>query len=64
MNILQQLCLKERLQCLPVGRFIEVCTGQGQLSRLLFNAGWTGTGYDPNPEPLAAAGVYNPLVNS
>jgi len=58
-TVLQQMYLKERLAAIPAGRFIEVGTGQGQLSRLLLNAGWTGTGYDLNPESLACARVAN-----
>lgn len=38
--------LKERLQKLPIGDFIEVGPGSGEISNLLLSLGWKGSAYD------------------
>ena len=48
-TILQLRYLRERLSLIHPGRFIEVGTGAGEVSALLLEAGWTGTGYEPGP---------------
>jgi SAM-dependent methyltransferase len=53
-TILQLRFVRERLQHVPPGRFIEVGTGAGELSALLLRAGWTGTGYEPGPAAARA----------
>jgi len=39
--------LKERFRRLRPGRFIDIGAGDGRLSRLLLDSGWTGTGFEP-----------------
>jgi SAM-dependent methyltransferase len=58
-TILQQMYFKERLRRLPRGRFVEVGTGQGIVSRTLLDLGWNGSGYDLNGESLAIAAQVN-----
>lgn len=45
-TILQHLYLKERLARLRPGRFLEVGCGQGDISAILLQSGWKGTGID------------------
>jgi SAM-dependent methyltransferase len=54
-TILQNLYLKERLGLIPPGRFIEIGAGQGVTSHLLLELGWTGEGYELNPESAQSA---------
>jgi len=49
-TILQLMYLKERLQKLPVGTFIEIGPGSGDITSLLLSLGWTGIAFDLNPE--------------
>ncbi len=51
--------VKERLQRLNPGRFIEIGIGQGQLSNLILNLGWTGIGFDLNSDTLQVAKKIN-----
>ena len=46
--------LKERLRRLLPGRFIDVGAGDGRLSRLLLDSGWSGTGFEPGPAATTA----------
>lgn len=45
-TILQLLYLRERLERLVPGRFIEIGPGSGEISGLLLELGWVGTAYD------------------
>jgi SAM-dependent methyltransferase len=54
-TILQFMYFKERLKGKKPGNFIEVGVGQGNLSKLLLEAGWKGTGYELNPESIQKA---------
>src|SRR5438067_2093475 len=58
-TLLQHMYLKERLKLRPPGRFIEVGVGQGVLSKLLLDAGWSGEGYELNPHSIANATALN-----
>lgn len=46
--------LKERLLRLPVGKFIEVGPGSGEITRLLLEMGWTGRSYDLEEKTISA----------
>lgn len=48
--------VRERLRRVNVGRFIEVGVGDGSMSNLLLELGWTGTGYDLSDTAIANAG--------
>jgi SAM-dependent methyltransferase len=58
-SILQHMYLRERLSNLPVGRFLEIGSGRGAVAKILLDLGWTGVGYDLNPEALAEATELN-----
>lgn len=58
-TILQLMYLKERLRGLTPGRFVEIGVGQGFLSKLLLDQGWTGVGFDLNPESIVNAKDLN-----
>ena len=58
-TILLQQYLRERLARRPPGRFIEIGCGNGQMSRVLLEARWSGVGYDLNPRALAVARSFN-----
>ncbi|RUP29378.1 MAG: class I SAM-dependent methyltransferase [Curvibacter sp.] len=45
-TILQLMYLKERLNKLKPGRFIEIGPGSGEISELLLKLGWEGVSYD------------------
>jgi SAM-dependent methyltransferase len=51
--------VRERLGGRPPGRFVDVGVGDGGLSRVLLELGWTGTGHDLNPRALARARALN-----
>jgi len=51
-TILQLMYLKERLQKLPCGVFIEIGPGSGDITELLLDLGWTGIALDLNPETV------------
>ncbi|MGN6580948.1 MAG: class I SAM-dependent methyltransferase [Bordetella sp.] len=53
-TILQLMYLKERLLRLPVGKFIEVGPGSGEITRLLLEMGWTGRSYDLEEKTISA----------
>lgn len=53
-TILQLMYLKERLLRLPVGKFIEIGPGAGEITRLLLEMGWTGCSYDLEGKTIAA----------
>ncbi len=61
-TILQQMYFKERLKSLKPGTFIEVGCGQGFLSKILLDFGWTGIGYDLNQSSLDKAQKLNQLA--
>lgn len=58
-SILQHMYLRERLAKLPIGRFLEIGSGRGAVTRILLELGWTGVGYDLNPDALAEATALN-----
>ena len=58
-TILQQMYFKERLRHIPRGRFVEVGTGQGIVSRTLLDLGWRGVAYDLNSDSLEVAAEVN-----
>ena len=45
-TLLQLMYLKERIAQIPIGEFIEVGPGSGEITNLLLNAGWVGRCYD------------------
>lgn len=51
-TLLQLLYLEERIKRIPVGHFIEIGPGRGEISRLLLGQGWTGTAYELNPDTV------------
>lgn len=58
-SILQHMYLRERLANRPVGRFVEIGSGRGAVAKILLDLGWTGIGYDLNPDALAEATELN-----
>lgn len=72
-TLLTHLYVADRLRRSPPGRFVEVGTGSGTLSRLLLRLGWAGLGVDLNPEAVEetrrlnadaiAAGRYDAIVH-
>lgn len=59
-SILQQLYIEERLRTVKIGRFLEVGSGTGDLSRLLLKKGSSGLGLDLN----VGANDHNSKLNS
>jgi cyclopropane fatty-acyl-phospholipid synthase-like methyltransferase len=53
-TVLQLMYLRERLQQLQPGRFIEVGPGAGEITRLLLELGWSGESFDLDPLTIAA----------
>jgi len=51
-TILQLLYLKERLKKLTIGSFVEVGPGNGDITNLLLELGWTGVCLDLNPDTV------------
>jgi SAM-dependent methyltransferase len=49
-TILQHMYFKARLRRLRPGFFVEVGFGRGELSNILLEHGWSGIGFDLNPE--------------
>ena len=47
--------LTERLRKLRPGRFVEIGVGQGSLSKVLLDLGWTGIGFELNPTAVTKA---------
>ena len=45
-TLLQLMHLRERLEKLEPGRFIEIGPGSGEISKLLLDLGWGGVSYD------------------
>ncbi|MFA7336404.1 MAG: class I SAM-dependent methyltransferase [Candidatus Obscuribacterales bacterium] len=58
-SILQHMYLRERLAKRPPGRFLEIGSGRGAVTRILLELGWTGVGYDLNPDALTEATEQN-----
>lgn len=58
-TILQRMYLRERLLKVQPGFFIEVGVGEGHLSSLIVDMGWTGFGYDFSGEALSRASLTN-----
>lgn len=59
-SILQHLYVEERLRTVKTGRFLEVGSGTGDLSRLLLKKGFSGLGLDLN----VGANDHNSKLNS
>lgn len=59
-SILQHLYVEERLSAFRSGRFLEVGSGTGDLSRLLLKKGFSGLGLDLN----VGANDHNARLNS
>jgi SAM-dependent methyltransferase len=53
-TVLQLMYLRERLQGILPGRFVEVGPGKGEITRLLLDLGWTGESFDLDPLTIAA----------
>lgn len=51
-TILQLMYLRERLENIAPGRFIEIGPGGGDISALLLELGWTGIAYDLEPRTV------------
>jgi SAM-dependent methyltransferase len=47
--------LRSRLRHLQPGRFVDAGAGEGLLSRLLLDLGWTGSGWDLNEDAIQQA---------
>jgi SAM-dependent methyltransferase len=58
-TILQRLYLRERLQRLNPGVFVEVGVGGGDLSRELLRLGWRGAGWDLSEEAVERTATLN-----
>jgi SAM-dependent methyltransferase len=52
-TVLQLMYLRERLQGISPGRFIEVGPGNGVITRLLLDLGWQGESFDLDPLTIA-----------
>jgi SAM-dependent methyltransferase len=55
-TLLQLMYLRERLKRLPVGRFIEIGPGSGEITNLLLKQGWSGYTYDLEAKTIEALG--------
>jgi SAM-dependent methyltransferase len=53
-TLLQLMYLRERLLRLPIGRFIEIGPGSGEITNLLLNIGWAGRSYDLEVKTIEA----------
>ncbi|MGO4303085.1 class I SAM-dependent methyltransferase [Cupriavidus sp. RAF12] len=53
-TLLQLMYLKERLQTMPPGRFVEIGPGAGEITKLLLDSGWTGCSYDLEARTISA----------
>ena len=51
--------LKERLSRIKAGTFVEIGCGQGMLTQVLLEAGWSGTAYDLNEKSLEKSAQLN-----
>ena len=51
-TILQLMYLKERLQTVESGRFLEIGPGSGEITRLLLKLGWEGRSYELEPRTV------------
>ncbi len=51
-TILQLMYLRERLNKIKPGRFIEIGPGSGEISSLLLELGWAGVSYDLEPRTV------------
>lgn len=58
-TLLQMMYLRERIARWTPGRFQEVGTGSGYLSAVLLEAGWSGTGFEIDPQSAARAAGAN-----
>jgi SAM-dependent methyltransferase len=58
-TILQHLYLKERLNLIKPGHFLEVGCGKGFISQILLDLGWSGMGFDLNQNSLDYAAFLN-----
>jgi len=52
-TLLQLMYLQRRLRDLPLGRFVEIGPGSGEITQLLLDNGWTGCSYDLEPATVA-----------
>ena len=53
-TLLQLVFLEERLGRLPLGRFVEIGPGSGEITRLLLKRGWRGRSYDLEEKTIRA----------
>ncbi|WP_373085382.1 class I SAM-dependent methyltransferase [Sneathiella sp.] len=53
-TLLQLMYLKERLNRIPSGKFIEIGPGSGEITRLLLDSGWSGYSYDLDGKTITA----------
>jgi SAM-dependent methyltransferase len=58
-TILQHIYIRKRLRDVPPGRFVEVGTGDGLVSRLLLDLGWSGSGWDLNQQAIEHGRALN-----
>lgn len=52
-TLLQLSYLRERLEGIQPGRFVEVGPGEGEITHLLLELGWTGESFDLDPHTIA-----------
>lgn len=58
-TLLQFLHLKDRLRKTKPGKFVEVGSGRGLVSKILLNHGWTGMAFDLNKSALEQSAERN-----
>jgi SAM-dependent methyltransferase len=56
-TILQTMHFAERLARMPAGRFVEVGVGEGRLAVTLLERGWSGAGWELDPESVRRGGI-------
>jgi cyclopropane fatty-acyl-phospholipid synthase-like methyltransferase len=52
--MLQLMYLGDRLKTISPGRFIEIGPGSGEITRILLEAGWSGTVYDLSEDTISS----------
>lgn len=53
-TLLQLMYLRERIDKIPPGEFIEIGPGSGEITRLLLELGWSGFSYDLEEKTITA----------